>query len=294
MSIAESPESIFTANGDDTYVPTEHARGPWDPGMLHGGAPAALIAAAFEHMQPDAELPLARLSFSFLRPIPMAPLQLRTRMTRPGRRVQELQADLYAGEQLVCTARGLRILPVPEELPELALAQIAKHSPPPLADPASGQPVRFSFDDVQRKSFAATAMEMRFLSGQPLKGELQASSDELPEIDAVDPHVAVGHAEVWMRLRHPLLPDEALTPIARVAATADFSNGVSAALPFAEYLFINADLSITLNRRPQGKWIGLDAHTLMYPGGIGWAQSALHDELGPLGLTQQALVVQQR
>jgi hypothetical protein len=315
-------DSIFVVAGDDLYAPTEHARGPWDPSMLHGGAPAALIAAAFERMQPGAELPLARLSFSFLRPIPMAPLQLRTRMTRPGRRVQELAADLYAGEQLVCTARGLRILPVPAELPALALAQVAEHSSPPLADPAGGQPVRFSFDDVQRKSFAATAMEMRFLSGQPLKGELQAHSDELqahsdelpprrdelpprrdelpprrdelPEIESVDPSVAVGHAEVWMRLRHPLLPRETLTPIARVAATADFSNGVSAALPFAEYLFINADLSITLNRRPQGEWIGLDASTLLYPGGIGWAQSVLHDELGPLGLTQQALVVQPR
>jgi Thioesterase-like superfamily len=294
-------DSIFVVAGDDLYAPTEHARGPWDPSMLHGGAPAALIAAAFERMQPGAELPLARLSFSFLRPIPMTPLQLRTRMTRPGRRVQELAADLYAGEQLVCTARGLRILPVPAELPALALAQVAEHSPPPLADPLGGQPVRFSFDDVQRKSFAATAMEMRFLSGQPLKGELRARSDalpprrdELPEIESVDPSVAVGHAEVWMRMRHPLLPDETLTPIARVAATADFSNGVSAALPFAEYLFINADLSITLNRRPQGEWIGLDAHTLLHPGGIGWAQSVLHDELGPLGLTQQALVVQPR
>jgi hypothetical protein len=314
-TVQAGAESIFLTAGEDLYAPTEHARGPWDPGMLHGGAPAALIAAAFERMQPGAELPLARLSFSFLRPIPLAPLRLSTRMTRPGRRVQELQADLYAGEQLVCSARGLRILPAPERLPELALAQIADHSPPPMADPASGQPVRFSFDDVQRKSFAATAMEMRFLSGQPLKGELQARGDkpqthgdelqahgnepqthggELAQIDSVDPSMAVGHAEVWMRLRHPLLADEPLTPVARVAATADFSNGVSAALPFADYLFINADLSITLNRRPQGEWIGLDARTLLYPGGIGWAQSVLHDELGPLGLTQQALVVQPR
>ena len=89
-------ESIFVPDGD-SFVPTEHARGPWDPRALHGGAPAALIAAAFERMQPGAELQLARLSFEFLRPVPMAPLTLSTRISRPGRRVQALEAELSAG-----------------------------------------------------------------------------------------------------------------------------------------------------------------------------------------------------
>ncbi len=283
----EGIESIFLDEGNGRFVPTEHARGPWDPRALHGGAPAALIAAAFERMEPGVELPFARLSFSFLRPVPMAPLKLTTRMTRPGRRVQELQAELHAEDVLVCQARALRILAAPEKLPDLALAQVAKHSPAPLAGPQEGHPVRFALDDDERKSFAASAMEMRFLSGQPLAGEL-------PELDTTTSHAPVGHAAVWMRLRHPLLPDAPLTPIARVAATADFGNGVSAVLPFEDFLFINADLAITLNRRPQGEWIALDARTLLHPGGIAWAESVLHDERGPLGLATQALVVQPR
>jgi hypothetical protein len=281
-------QSIFKSAGVGRFEPTEQARGPWDPRALHGGAPAALIAAAFERMEPGAELPFARLSFSFLRPIPMAPLELSTRMTRPGRRVQELQADLHAGDVLVCQARALRILPVPGELPELALAQVAERSPPPLAGPEKGHPIRFALDDdAEQQSFAASAMEMRFLSGKPLTGEL-------PELDSQSTHAPVGHASVWMRLRHPLLPGEPLSPLARVAATADFGNGVSAVLPFEEYLFINADLTIALDRRPVGEWIALDARTLLHPGGIGRAESVLHDEHGPLGLATQALVVQRR
>jgi acyl-coenzyme A thioesterase PaaI-like protein len=280
-------ESIFLDAGKGRFQPTEHARGPWDPRALHGGAPAALIAAAFERLEPGAELPFARLSFSFLRPIPMAPLQLTTRMTRPGRRVQELQADLHAEGVLVCQARALRILAAPEELPGLALAQVAEHMPPSLPGPQEGHPVRFALDDMERKSFAASAMEMRFLSGQPLTGEL-------PELDSTTSHAPVGHATVWMRLCHPVLPDESLSPLARVAATSDFGNGVSAVLPFEDFLFINADLTITLNRRPEGEWIALDARTLLYPGGIAWAESVLHDERGPLGLATQALVVQPR
>ena len=95
-----------------------------------------------------------------------------------------------------------------------------------------------------------------------------------------DPH-APGPGRVWMRLRHPLLPGEPLTPLARLAATADFGNGVGAALPFDRFLFINADLNIHLHRPAVGEWIGLDARTLLQAGGAGMAESVLHDTAGP-------------
>jgi hypothetical protein len=79
-----------------------------------------------------------------------------------------------------------------------------------------------------------------------------------------------------------------------LVAASDFGNGVSAVLPFEDYLFINADLTISLDRRPEGEWIALQARTLLNPGGIGWAQSRLHDQHGPVGMATQALVVQRR
>jgi Thioesterase-like superfamily len=289
-------ESIFIPNGDN-FSPTEHARGPWDPGALHGGAPAALIAAAFEPMEPGAELPFARLSFEFLRPVPMAPLQLSTRISRPGRRVQALEAELSAEGVVVCRASALRLVPVPEELPELAQAQVEAERPRAIAPAQDGEHVHFALDDMERKSFAATAMEMRFLRGQPLTGELPErdnSDDEARAPGVAAGHVPSGAATVWMRLRHPLVPGETLTPLARVAATSDFGNGVATVLPFDQYLFINADLTISLDRRPVGEWVALDARTLLHPGGIGWAESTLHDEHGPLGRATQTLVVQRR
>jgi len=328
-----SDESIFVAGDAERrrFQPTEHARGPWDPGALHGGAPAALIAAELERIEPGAELPIARLYFEFLRPVPLAPLQLSTRVTRPGRRVQALEAELSAGEEIVCRARALRILAAPEELPaSAALAAQKRDGAAPgairgdggatrsdggvtredggatrsdgtgnqasgergaderssatatLPGPEHARPVRFALDTLDRDSFAATAIEMRFLKG----GALGGVPHDRPPI--------LGPADVWMRLRHPLLPGEPPTPLARVAAAADFGNGVSAVLPFDEYLFINADLSIDLDRRPQGEWIGLQSRTLLHPGGIGWAESRLHDERGPLGVAKQTLVVQPR
>jgi acyl-coenzyme A thioesterase PaaI-like protein len=262
-------ESIFIAAGE-RFVPTEQARGPWDPRALHGGAPAALMTAAFERLQPGAELRIARLAFEFLRPIPQAPLTLDTRIVRPGRRVQELAGELLAGDQLIVRASALRVQAVPQAAAEAAPASASASAQMP--PPSSGKPVRFALDGSSDASFAASAMEMRWLD---------------------DPW-ALGPGRVWMRLRHPLLPDEPLTPLTRLAATADFGNGVSAALPFDRFLFINADLTIHLQRPPQGEWIGLDARTLLNGAGSGLAESVLHDEHGPLGRAFQTLVVQER
>ncbi len=307
--MSDGPESVFLPEGEGRYTPTEYARGPWDPRALHGGAPATLIAGAFERMQPGAELPFARLSFSFLRPVPLAPLTLSTRIVRPGRRVQELEAELRVagadgeaggsahgtvgetdgpkGGELVCRAHALRIVPTPEELPALALRVAQESEPPTLPGREQGHPVRFAPDGGEHTSFAASAMEMRFLHGRPLKGRL-------PEVGVTSAHTPVGTAGVWMRLCRPVLPGETPTPLVYAMAAADFGNGIAAVLPFDQYVFINADLGVTLNRRPEGEWIGLDARTLLHPGGIGWAQSVMHDERGPFGLATQALVVAPR
>jgi Thioesterase-like superfamily len=266
-------ESIFLQEGE-RFLATELARGPWDPQALHGGAPAALIADAFERHEPAPDTAIARLGFEFLRPIPFAPLVLSIRTIRAGRRVQELSAELHAelgddAPMLICRATALRVTRVPGQLPELPDGSIAEQAMP---GPDQGQAVRFSLSDSQETSFAASAMEMRWL----------------------DDPTAMGPGRVWMRLRHPLIPERPLSGLARLAATADFGNGVSASLSFAEYLFVNADLTIHLQRAPRGEWIGIDARTLLHEGGTGLAESVLHDLDGPVGRGFQAIVVAPR
>jgi hypothetical protein len=265
-------DSIFTPAGDGRFMPTEHARGPWDPRALHGGAPAALIARTFERIEPGAQLPIARLGFEFLKPIPLAPLTLTTRIVRKGRRVQELAAELSAdlgtgAEELVCRASALRLQPVPAGLPSSGQAP-----PAAMPGPEHGRATEFALNRAAGTSLATSGMEMSWLN---------------------DPW-GQGPGKVWMRLRHSLLPDEQTTPLVRAVATADFGNGVSAELPFEDYLFINADLTIHLWRSPRGEWIGLDAQTLLQGGGIGTAESVLHDEGGAVGRAFQTLVVQPR
>ena len=82
-----------------------------------------------------------------------------------------------------------------------------------------------------------------------------------------------GPAMVWMRSRVPLVAGEPTSPLQRVLIAADAGNGVSAALDWRRYLFINTDLSVHLKRLPEGDWVGLDAVTYPEPNGIGLADT---------------------
>ena len=281
-------EAIFTAR-DGRFVPSRQARGPWDPRALHGGAPAALLTTAFERHEPAPQMRIARLGFEFLRTLPFAPLRIEIRTVRPGRRVQELAAEVYAEEQdgntpqggaphragrasdqLVCRASALRVQAVPDELPELPAGALAGG---PMPGPEAGEPISFALDpESDEPSFAASAMEMRWLD---------------------DPW-RPGPGRVWQRLRQPLVDDAPASPLARLAGSADFGNGISASLPFDGWLFINADLHIHLHREPRGEWIGLDARTVLHPGGTGLAETVLQDLDGPVGRGFQTLVVAPR
>jgi hypothetical protein len=80
----------------------------------------------------------------------------------------------------------------------------------------------------------------------------------------------------------------------RLAAAGDFGNGISATLSWEQYMFINPDLTLYIERAPVGEWIGLDSRTVLAEGGIGTAESILFDERGRVGRATQALLVAPR
>jgi acyl-Coa thioesterase superfamily protein/acyl-CoA thioesterase superfamily protein len=268
---AVAGEPLFRAVGDGAFTPAAHTAGPWDPGALHGGAAAALIVRALEQVEGPDGLAVTRLSFELLRPIPTAELRIATTVVRAGRRVQELKAELHAGDQLVCRAGALRISPVERDVAAQAADSAGDAGVRAIPGPDEAEPHSFVIAHDPRDTFAR-ALEMRFL----------------------DKPFSLAPTRVWMRLREPLLAGEPATPLQRLAAVADFGNGVSAVLPFAGFLFINADLHVHLWREPRGEWIGLDSRTILAPGGGATATSVIHDLDGPLGQAFQSLVVARR
>ena len=253
-------EAVFVQDGD-VYLPTENAGGPWDPNALHGGAPAALMARALEAADPGIDMFVSRLTVEFMRPVPMAPLRLRTALIRPGRRVQLLQTSLEDGEQEVARATALRIRQLEVDLP----APAAGFVPPP---PESGA----ALSEVPWRGFGK-AMEPRLVSGSVL-----------------DP----GPATVWFHLRLPIVAGEEPSPLMRAVAAADFGNGISSEVDWSTHIFINPDLTVYLHRSPVGEWIALESTTTLQRNGVGLAQSRLYDRHGNVGTSLQGVLLERR
>ncbi|HEY1592305.1 MAG TPA: thioesterase family protein [Solirubrobacteraceae bacterium] len=260
-------DAVYEDAGDGRFVASELARGPWDPRAQHGGAPAALLMREFERLPAEDGLQLARATYELLRPVPMGELRAEARVVRRGRRVQLLEGTIATPDGTeVVLARALQV--------READAPASGGEPPPPG-PEQGKPHApggEGFTPPHSPMFAPDAIEIRFVSG--IFGR--------------------GPATAWFRLRVPLVAGEEPTPLQRLAAAGDFGNGISAVLDWGRYAFINPDLTLYIDRPPEGEWICLDATTRIAPGGIGSAESVLYDERGRAGRAIQALLVAPR
>ncbi len=146
---------------------------------------------------------------------------------------------------------------------------VAQRPPPP--GPEQGQRTQF-FPTGQEVGYH-TAMQWRSLRGG---------------------FVELGPATVWLRMRQPLLEGEQPSALQRTMVSADVGNGISAVLDWRRFLFINVDLTVHLERMPEGEWICVDAKTVPQPNGIGTAESVLSDRRGRIGRVAQTLLINAR
>jgi hypothetical protein len=258
-------DSFYVAEGD-RFLATELTRGPWDPSAQHAGPPSALIGRQLEGLPDSDDFQLARLTFEILGPVPIGVVEIETRIARPGRRVQMVEADLAVDGEARMRARGWRLRKAELDLPAAA---IVEDPPPPPADQASGG----GFFPTGQEHGYHTGMEARFLEG---------GFDQ------------TGPARVWLRMRRPLLAGEEPTPLQRTLIAADIGNGISSVLDFRHWVFINVDLTVQLERLPAGEWICVDAVTRPRPNAIGSSDSVLYDSQGRIGRALQTLIFTQR
>lgn len=259
------PEAFYESTAAGLRA-TELTRGPWDPGSQHAGPPAALLGRELELLADAAEFQLGRITYEILRAVPIGPVALSARVVRPGRRVQLVEAELSAGGEVLMRATAWRLRTAELELPAGALEPL--EPPPPPESAAAGD----FFPGAHEHGYHS-AMEVAFVAGGFLE---------------------IGPAQVWLRMRVPLVDEERPTPLQRLLIAADVGNGVSAALDFSRFLFINVELTVHLERLPAGEWIYLDAVTRPQASGIGVAESVLCDRDGRLGRAMQTLLVAPR
>ena len=253
-------DSFFRPLGDDRWLATVHTTGPWDARFQHGGPPSALLGRAVEQTEPRDDVLVARMTVEILGPIPVGELTLRSRMVRPGRSVELVQAVLAADGRDVARAESWRVR-------RTTNAGTAPATPAALPEAAPGIGKGAWIDGY------LSAVEWRFVRGH---------------------FTQPGPSAAWTRMLHPLVPDEEPSPLQRVLVVADSGNGISSELDLTTWLFINPELTVHLHREPVGEWVCLDATTTISPGGAGLATSVLSDLDGPVGVGAQTLLVSPR
>jgi hypothetical protein len=262
------PDAIWHLDGD-LAVPTELARGPWSPHAQHGGAPSALLAGLLERFEPGPADFTARLNVELMRPVPLTPLRVERTLVRPGKKVQLVQGSLFDGDVEVVRATALRLRTVGAGLGDVVPSDRTDPLPPP-GDPTP-LPIRLVVDDTVGFWNAVETST----AGVTTRPEER-------------------HAVLWFRLVRPVIGGESPSPLQRVAAVADFGNGISMTGLRGRYTFINPDLTIVLHRLPIGEWVALDARSFPEDAGIGLVESELCDEQGRIGRALQTIILDER
>lgn len=243
--------------------PSRSAEGPWSPGFQHGGAPSSFSIWAAEQLPTLVPMEVASVTVDLMRPVPTTALTVDAKIVRDGKKLQLCSVDLIADGVVVSRARILkmrnRAAPVP---PGLAARPTGIDWPAQTED----------MPDFHHSGFSRLH-DIRQVSGgfrQP------------------------GPGQAWFLTEGEIVAGHPVSPAMRVAAAADFGNGVSSTLPFRDWLFLNADLNITLARLPRDRWILLDSRTEVDDFGRGVTLTRLGDRHGWIGHATQTLLLERR
>lgn len=256
-------EPIYRVEGT-TAETSAFAGGPWDPGLQHGAAPSSLICWAVEKLPSPAPMRVARLTVDLMRPVPVAPLAIEAEVLRDGRKIQLVAVRLLAAGKEVVRATALRIRTDLRDMPAIA----------------GGPAVEFPLPEhCKAPDFFAT--ETPFLKGIEMR--VARGGFRIP-----------GPAAVWFRATRPIVAGQAITPLMRAVIAADFCNGTSSVFDMRDWTFINADLTVSLGREPEGEWILLDAETWAGPDSVGIAAARLADPKGYFGRAVQSIIFEKR
>lgn len=257
-------DDVLYRRDGDAFLPSALTRGPWNPEHQHAGPPSALLARAIEAASGLEAGQTVRATFDLLRPVPIAPLTIATAVLRPGRNVEQVEARLSADGVEVMRARAWRMRHADVELPD----GLSDPSPPPAAPEDVAEAPRPSF--MGDETGYIDGLEWRFLRG---------AFDE------------PGPAVCWTRMRVGLVEGEPITPLQHLLVMGDAASGISSALDWRSWLFINVDFSVVLERPPVGEWLSMDAETRFAGTGAAGCHATFADRTGRIGTSSQALLV---
>lgn len=257
---ADSRNAFFHRDGE-FFVGNDAARGPWSTDACHAGPVTAVIAGAIETVVPDKQL--ARITVSYVRPIPMAGFRVSAETAGAGRSAASARATLLDREGRLCAAAQSLHLAT-------TTLDVEPGAEPDRPDIAAAIPGRFPVTETLHKlPFFGSEMEVAYPPGE----------NDSP-----------GPTTMWMRAPS-IVEGQQPSPFQSVCPLADCGNGLSRHSEFTRVICPNPDLSIVLHRLPESDWLASRARSFWEPSGIGSTQATLYDTRGAIGSAVQTLLL---
>ena len=257
-------EALYTRDGD-LFAPTAAAGSPWTAEAQHGSPPSGLLAMVLERLFFDSGLVPARITVDLFRQIPMEALRATGTILRLGKRIGVGRASLVLDETELARATGLFVRPTETE------AFGAGAAVPPGPDGLDA--TRLVPESME------TGMPFGFHQAVETRRTLSPGADGLA---------------AWFRVPHALTESEATSPFQRATMLADYGNAM-ATISHVELTgqvlpFINPDLTLTLERLPQGPWLCLVCERFAFENGIGSVSLSHYDIHGRYGSSIQTRI----
>lgn len=247
------PTSFFSRAGD-VFTPLRPATSNWSPDMIHGASVCGLLALALESAGSGENFVPVRLTVDMFRPARTAPLTTSTTTVREGNRIRVVDAEAIQDGETVARASAVflhRSAPPPGDV----WTRDDQPVPPPadLAPPTDHPTAPWFGSD----------------------GHPEGWSNSLAD------HQGASRKRMWTH-QLGVIEGEAASPFTRAAmigdATSLLTNWGSCGVGY-----INADLTLTLCRLPEGPELGLEADNHVSADGISVGTATMYDRRGSLG-----------
>lgn len=238
-------QALLNRIDDTTFAPTAQAVGPWDSGLLFGGVPAGLAVHEVERQVGISQWQAARITTDLVRPAPRAVLNVEVDIVRQGSRAVVATASVLAGPKLVARS-SLLLIPGAGDRDDDGTSDEdtpAQHEPTTIYTP---HPSIFEVLEVRA-------------------GDIRSDGER-----------------GWARLNADVVAGEPASDLARAAVVADLAAGMTNTRR-GVVEFINADVSLFLERVPSSDWLRLDIKRPDLDSGITVASASIGDEVGPAG-----------
>lgn len=250
-----------------TYISNIHAQGAWNDHEQHMAPAAGIMCYELSEFKPRDDMRIGRISLDILGLIHFGEFTITTKIIRPGRTIELIEATMMANGKTCIIARAWRMQTSDTKV-VAGLEDNTITNPDALPD----------WDGM--KHWGGGFIDSIYL---------KAKADN-----------RAGKGIVWINTDVEMVAEQdkvkPTNDAIHLLGMIDTANGIVPRIyqpDGIKWLFPNLDLQIHLHRVPTGRWLGLETVQQIGEDGIGLTSSILHDIKGPFGRSEQILTVRE-